>query len=66
VVSAATITFNEGPSASGTKLEGTNFYDSYGVSFEPSIPFGFDSHRLGDGTESLAGSVLCASLHDSG
>lgn len=49
LVNATTITFNEGLAAPGTHLQGTSFYESFGVSFESSLLFGFDSRLPDDG-----------------
>lgn len=46
---ATTITFNEGLAPIGTQLQGTSFYDSFGVSFESSLLFGPDSRLPDDG-----------------
>lgn len=47
-VNAVTINFNEGLSA-GTQLEGSNFYDYYGVTFESAFLFGPDTTLPDDG-----------------
>lgn len=49
LANAGLITFNEGLTGSGTQLEGTSFYDSFGVTFESSVLFGFDSRLPDDG-----------------
>jgi hypothetical protein len=48
VVNATTITFNEPGSPAG-QLEGTTFYDSYGVSFQNAFVFGPNAVLIDDG-----------------